>query len=132
MVALVMTVSSCSTDDDNGLDHEFYNEYIKVTSAELPEEFELGRTYIIKATVELPNSCYFYYNKYDYIYEGSSRLIYPIAHVDEHDACNETITEDILTFPVTIVQGEAYIFKFYQGEDDNGEDIFLTYEVPVI
>lgn len=131
IITLSITITSCS-DDDDSLDHDFDLEYVKVLSAELPNEFEFGSTYIVKASVELPNSCYFYYNQYDYIYEGASRLIYAIGHVDEHDTCNEIVTEDTLSFPVTIQQSEPYNFKFYQGKDANGEDIFLTIEVPVI
>jgi hypothetical protein len=35
------------------------------------------------------------------------------------------------TFTVKATQLENYIFKFWQGVDDSGEDIYLTVEVPV-
>jgi len=28
--------------------------------------------------------------------------------------------------------GGNYVFKFWQGEDENGEDIYLVFEVPVV
>ena len=83
-------------------------------------------------TIELPNSCYFYYNQYDYFYEGTSRLIYPIVHVDDGIPCTPSITETTFSIPVQALQSEPYIFKFYQGEDADGEHMFLTIEVPVI
>jgi hypothetical protein len=131
MVALTLTVTSCSDDDDVN-DHEYHLEYIGVISADLPDEFIYGLTYRINVTIELPNSCYYFYNQYDYFYEGTSRLIYPIAHVDDNVPCTQNITETTFSIPVQALQNETYIFKFYQGQDEDGQDLFLTIEVPVI
>jgi len=128
-VGLALTLSSCSNDDDY---HDYHLEYVAVTSAEVPDEFIFGNTYRIDVTIELPNSCYYYYNQYDYFYEGTSRLIYPIGHVDDGVACTPNIRETTFSIPVQVLQSEPYIFKFYQGEDADGQDIFLTIEVPVI
>lgn len=132
LVALTVSVTSCSDDDDDYNEHEYHLEYIGVVSADVPDEFIYGKTYRINITIELPNSCYFYYNQYDYFYEGTSRLIYPIAHVDDGVPCTLNITETTFSIPVQALQSEPYIFKFYQGEDADGQDIFLTIEVPVI
>ena len=121
----------CSSDDDNNY-HEYHLEYVNVIDADLPDEFVFGNTYRINVTIELPNSCYYYYNQYDYFYEGTSRLIYPIGHVDDGVPCTPNITETTFSIPVQALQQEPYIFKFYQGEDEDGQDIFLTIEVPVI
>ena len=129
-VALGLTMSSCSDDDDNY--HEYHYEYVKVTSADLPDEFVYGNTYRIDVTIELPNSCYYFYNQYDYFYEGTSRLIYPISHVDDDVPCTLNIRETTFSIPVQALQTEPYIFKFYQGQDDDGQDTFLTIEVPVV
>jgi len=130
IVALSVSVSSCNDDDDNY--HDYHLEYVSVISAELPDEFIYGSTYRINVTIELPNSCYYYYNQYDYFYEGTSRLIYPIVHVDDDDTCTPNITETTFSIPVQALQFEPYIFKFYQGEDADGQDIFYTVEVPVV
>ncbi len=129
IVALAIPVSSCSSDDD---DHDYHLEYVNVISAELPDEFNHGSTYQIKVIIELPNSCYFYYDQYDYFHEGTTRLIYPIGHVDHGNSCTQIITETTFSIPVKVLQDEPYIFKFYQGKDDDGEAKFLTIEVPVI
>ena len=127
----VFLIYGCNDDDDNNY-HDYYLEYVSVISADLPDEFIYGRTYRINVTIELPNSCYFYYNQYDYFYEGTSRLIYPIAHVDDGVPCTPNIRETTFSIPVQALQYETYIFKFYQGEDADGQDMFLTIEVPVI
>lgn len=129
---VVLLIFGCSNDDDNNDYHDYHLEYVNVLSADVPDEFIYGRTYRIYVTIELPNSCYYFYNQYDYFYEGTSRLIYPIAHVDDGVACTLNITETTFSIPVQALQSEPYIFKFYQGEDDDGQDMFLTIEVPVI
>jgi len=129
-VALAISVSSCSDDDDDD-NHDYRLEYVDVKSAEVPDQFTFGSTYQMEVTIELPSSCYFYYNQFDYIYEGTTRLIYPIAHIDEGVACNPNVTETTFSIPVTALQYEPYVFKFYQGKDADGKEMFLTIEVPV-
>ncbi len=129
---VVFLIFGCSNDDDNYNDHAYQLEYVSVISADLPDEFIYGYTYRINMTIELPNSCYYYYNQYDYIYEGTSRLIYPIGHLDLGIPCTPDITETTFSILVEARQSEPYIFKFYQGEDADGQDLFFTIEVPVI
>ena len=125
-----LLIVGCNDDDNNY--HDYHLEYIGVVSAELPDEFTHGHTYEIYVTIELPNSCYYHYGQFDYFYEGTTRLIYPIVHIDDDVSCTQNITETTFSIPVNALQYEPYIFKFYQGEDENGEDMYLTIEVPVI
>lgn len=127
----VISLFACNDDDDYN-EHAYHLEYVSVKDHDVPDEFNYGETYLIDVTIELQNSCHFYYNQYEYIYEGTSRLIYPIVHIDDDVACTPNITETTFSIPVQALQNEPYIFKFYQGEDAEGEDIFLTVEVPVI
>ncbi|MFI1743095.1 hypothetical protein [Thalassobellus sediminis] len=129
IVSLSISVLSCSSDNDN--DHDYHFEFSSVIRAELPEEFNYGSSYLVNVTISLPNSCYFYYDQFDYIYDGPTRLIYPIVHVDDGIGCNEAITETTFSIPVRALQKETYVFKFYQGKDSDGKDTFLTIEVPV-
>ena len=127
--ALSLTVTSCSDDDDY---HKYHLEYVATKSVDVPAEFVYGETYRLLVTVEFPNSCYFNYNQFDYFYEGTARFIYPIAHVDDDTPCTPNITESTYSIPVHALQQETYVFNFYQGEDEEGEDMFLTVEVPVV
>ncbi|RXP52261.1 hypothetical protein EC396_11440 [Lutibacter sp. HS1-25] len=124
-------IVGCNNDDDYN-DHDYHLEYTSVISADVPSEFIYGRTYRINVTIELPSSCYYYYNQYDYFYEGNARLIYPIVHVDDGVPCAQNIREITFSIPVQALQYAPYVFKFYQGEDADGQDKFLTIEVPVI
>ena len=131
LILVAFLAFSCSNDDDSN-DHDYHLEYIGAIDAKVPSEFIFGRTYRIEVTIELPNSCYFYYNQFDYFYEGTSRLIYPIAHVDDGVSCTDNIREVTFSIPVQALQQEPYIFKFYEGEDSSGQDTFFTIEVPVV
>ena len=130
IAAISISLLSCSTDNDDF--HDYTLEYANVISADLPDEFHLGRTYEIEVTIELTNSCKFFYEQYDYFYEESTRLIYPIVHVDDGVGCLPNIKETTFSIPIQILQDEPYIFKFFQGVDSNGKDKYLTIEIPVI
>ncbi|MBK3517215.1 hypothetical protein [Carboxylicivirga marina] len=120
----------CDDDDDNN-DHEYHLENIGVKTVNLPDSFTYGEIYKITGTIELPNSCYYYYNQYDYFYEGTTRIIYPLAHVDDGVSCTTNTSVANFVIPLHVLQEETYTFKFYQGLDDQGEEMFLVIDVPV-
>jgi hypothetical protein len=122
---VVFLMLGCSDGDNNY--HDCHLEYASVITVDVPNEFIYGYTYRINVAIELPNSCYYYYNQYDYFYEGTSRLIYPIGHVDDGVLCAPYIAETTFSILVKAIQNEPYIFKFYQGEDT-----FSIIEVPII
>lgn len=119
----------CDDDDDD--EHAYHLEYTAAIAADGPDEFILGRTHKINITIELLNSCHFFYNQYDYFYEGTSRIIYPIVHIDDDVACTPNIREVTFSIPVQALQSETYTFLIYQGEDAEGQDMFLTMKIPV-
>ena len=131
LILAIITFVSCNDDDDYN-EHEYHLEYVAAINTDIPVEFEYGRTYRINITIELPNSCYFNYNQFDYFYEGTARIIYPIAHVDDDTTCTPNIRESVITIPVQALQMESYIFKIYIGEDVDGQDMFEEFTVPVI
>ena len=128
-LALVLLVS-CSIDNENGSNYSF--EILPVESVDIPSEFTLGETYPITVTYLKPSSCHlfkeFYYSK-----NLNERTVAPITIVYEDNNCEtlDTTTEDA-TFNFIVTSNGSYIFKFWQGEDANGEDQYLTIEVPVV
>lgn len=124
-----MVFASCDIDDDS-MNYSF--EILPVESVEIPDEFELGETYPIKVSYYRPTSCHsfkeFYYQK-----ENNIRTVAPIMYVIEDDTC-ETLEDEIAeaTFNFVVTSNGSYIFKFWQGEDTEGEDQYLEIEVPVI
>ena len=124
---VVFTLFACSVNDNDN----FHFEYIPVVTVDVPSEFERGQTYRLGITYELPSSCYSFYN-YDYLYEDASRIIAAYAMVNDSDPRTLAIIEGEFFILVEALQTEPYIFKFWQGEDEQGEPIYLTIEVPVI
>lgn len=128
-LALILAMS-CSIDNDNSTNYSF--EVLPVVSVDIPSEFTLGETYPITVTYLKPSSCHvfreFYYSK-----NLNERTVAPIMLVYENDNCEilENVEEDA-TFNFIVTSNGSYIFKFWQGEDANGDDQYLTIEVPVV
>lgn len=127
-LALVLFVS-CSIDDD-GTSYSF--EVLPVESVDIPDEFVMGETYPITVSYFRPSTCHgfkeFYYQK-----ENNQRTVAPINYMFESNDC-ETL-EDVLTeatFNFIVTSNGSYVFKFWQGKDENNESQYLTIEVPVV
>ena len=79
-----------------------------------------------------PSNCHafrdFYYRK-----NNNERIVAPINYVFEKNNC-ETLENELVesTFNFVVTSNGSYIFKFWQGEDVDGEDQYLTIEVPVV
>jgi len=118
---------SCSNDDGP----TYHYELLAIDEVDLPEEFEYGKTYEVSLKYIVPDDCYI-----------SSDVLYEYDHDMRNVAVNTTVLddkecfpvdfEDEISFKVQALQTKTYIFKFWQGEDENGEPIYLIKEVPVI
>ena len=81
-----------------------------------------------------PNSCYVYNNIYYSYDDATTRTVALICSV--YDASNYGCEElDYPEYDVSFdfkpTQIGTYTFKFWQGEDNNGEDQFLVMDVEV-
>jgi len=126
---------SCNVDDT--VQDDFHLEILPIrTVSNVPEAVFFNEVYTIDYTYEKPTTCYSYSDLY-YLSEGEFRTVAVINTV-----LNETgtiiceplideIEERSFTFHVENNAG-TYIFQFWQGEDENGIDQYLIYEVPII
>ena len=78
-----------------------------------------------------PDDCYISSDVL-YEYDNDIRNVAVISTVLDDKNCFPSEFEDNISFKVQALQEEIYIFKFWQGEDDNGEPIYLVKEVPVV
>jgi len=120
--------ASCSVEDDS-TNYSF--EVLPVESVEIPDEFTLGEVYPITVSYFRPSTCHLFREFY-YLKENNERTVAPIDYVFEETNCedlNDELVEQTFNFIVT--SNGSYIFKFWQGEDANGEDQYLIIEVPV-
>lgn len=129
LLSVLFLFNSCNM-DDNGDDFQYV--LLPVASVEIPTEFELGETYNIVVRYYRPTTCHafdgFYYEK-----DLNIRTIAVQNIVFNQNNCEpltDVLAEENLEFHVT--NNGSYIFKFWQGKDSNGQDIFLEYEIPVI
>lgn len=128
-LSFLVVIASCSPEVSNPNVHY---ENLPIKEVELPNSFVLGETYPIKIWYYKPSTCHglngFYYEK-----NLNVRTIAVQSIVSESTTCQDLtdeLTYGTLNFYVT--NNGSYIFKFWQGKNQNGEDVFLEYEVPVI
>jgi hypothetical protein len=131
LFSIMLLLYSCSP--DTGTNYQL--EVLPVARVEIPTEFVLGNTYQIKMFYNVPSSCHHYNNIYYRKGTGSESNVRTIAvesAVEQRNNCNTlTNVEQQSSFNFLVTGNGSYIFKFWTGEDEQGNDTFLEYEVPV-
>ena len=124
----VLLFGGCSIDDQPN----FHFTALEITAADLPESFELNNTYRIYFTYVLPDGCTFFEHPDVTMEDTTVRNVVAIGFVRTDDeACTQAIVEREAFFNFSVIYNEPYTFRFYQGEDSNGEAQFLEVVVPV-
>ena len=125
---------SCSVDDR--ISDDYRVEILPIRSVlNMPESVNYNNSYTITYTYEKPTSCHNYSDLY-YLSEGVYRtvaVINTVLNETETNTCEPLVDEIIERSFNFHVQNNAgtYIFQFWLGEDENGEDQYLIYEVPI-
>lgn len=130
LFTLLFALVSCSIDDGNPNDFSF--EFQAITGHNMPTEFEKFQTYAITVEYQKPNDCHVF-NDFYFLSNTNERTIAVITSVDNRQSCTALPVTDEATFNF-FVNGvfDHYIFKFWQGTDDNGNDVYQIVEVPVV
>ncbi len=129
LIALFLLFISCSA--DNG--PNYFYEVLKIESVDIPTEFILGETYPITVHFNRPTNCHYFNNLY-YKKNLNIRTIAVESIVEQRNNCQDLSAADAAdeyTFNFYVTSNGSYIFKFWQGKDDQGNTIFLEYEVLV-
>jgi hypothetical protein len=127
LLALFFLFNSCSPETNN----YYLFELLPVHSVEIPTEFTLGEIYPIKVNYISPSTCHTFSSLY-YVKDLNIRTIAIENAVLQGGNCEETPNNVVeYTFNFEVTSNGSYIFKFWQGKDANGENIYLEYEVPV-
>ena len=119
---------ACLNNDDDRPNLAY--EILTIDEYTTPTSFTFGEKDTIKLKYTLKNSCYFFDNIY-YEYQDTARIVAVRAIVDLDKSCAEVISQHDYNLIVTATQKEDYLFKFYKGKDNNGENIFEEVVVPV-
>ena len=130
LLALFFIFNSCTLQDEG---NKYLFELLPIESVDIPTEFTLGQTYPITVHYTRPTSCHFFSNLY-YEKDLNIRTIAVENGVAQRNDCVDLSAADAISqysFNFQVTSNGSYIFKFYQGKDANGQNIFLEYEVPV-
>lgn len=129
-IVAVISVS-CSLDDDQT---NFKYTTLKTVSANLPDTFELGRVYKIDVKMLRPDECTFsetFDVSRDFTDSTNIRTVAAIGIVLDQEDCTAVNDSIQNSFQFEVIYTKPYLFKFYTGDDENGEAEFLEIEVPV-
>ena len=120
---------SCSSNDDSLYN---YQDPMPIELVDLPEEFILNEEYEITITYLKPTTCHVF-NDILYQEDNNISTVIVIGTVFHNNGnCTDLNTEFEANFNFTANNIGSHIFKFWKGLDDNGEDIYLIVEVPVV
>ena len=129
LVLALVTLASCSIDDDS---NQFYNEILPIESVDIPEEFVLGKIYPITVKYIRPAGCYAFFDFY-YSRDLNQRTVAVVNSVFPNQNCGLTEEAEVeATFNFKVTSNGTYVFKFWQGKDDSGTDLYYIVEVPVV
>lgn len=127
--SLALVFGGCSLDDD---DVNFHFTALEITDVDLPESFDFNQNYIISVTYLKPDGCTFY-EGFDVRKEALTvRNVVAVGSVRTDDqACTQAVIEETASFNFSVIYTDPYTFKFYTGENSDGEPEYLEVVVPV-
>jgi hypothetical protein len=128
LAAVIALFSSCDLEEEEN----FHFLPLQIVSAELPESFTLNEVYTIPVTYIQPDACTGFAGFEVNDQDTTVRNVFLIGtRRTDQDACTENIEEQIASFNFIVKYSETYTFRFWQNEDENGEQQYLEIVVPV-
>ena len=130
LVLIVLGFSSCL--DDNNDNIAFYYELIPIEAVDIPSQFNSGETYTITTSYYRPSDCHSF-SGYEYDRIGNERTVSVVNVVLDRSDCQDLEQLDFIdaTFDFFVGNESSYTFRFWNGRNEQGENQFITVEVPV-
>ena len=126
---LMFSFFGCTPESDDS--QNFFNEILPVASVNMPDQFVFGSTHEITMTYFRPSGCHVFSDFY-YLPEINQRTIAIITTVFPDQNCQQFDDEEVqVTFNFRVNDIDPYVFRFWQGVDEYGNDIYYVVEVPV-
>ncbi|UOX35126.1 hypothetical protein LXD69_06330 [Flavobacterium sediminilitoris] len=128
LLSLFLILNSCSVDEGE----RYHLDFLPIEEVDMPDSFQRGEIYNIKVKYKRPTTCYAYNGIY-FDRELNTRTFAIQAVVYEKNDCQNIVDPILLeaAFNFEVLNSGSYIFKFWQGKDDGGEDVFYEVEIPV-
>ncbi|MBP2833366.1 hypothetical protein J8281_14315 [Aquimarina sp. U1-2] len=130
-IALLCT--ACLQEDDTATPF-FYNA-VAIEEVIIPDQFNPGKTYDIEVTYFRPTTCHSFSGiEYNGFRNERTIVIINVVIDNQNEPCEELERTDLRKESLSFTAGneDSYIFKFWQNRNEQGEDQYLTIEVPVI
>ncbi len=123
-------MTGCLQDDDDIL---FSYERVPIEEVDIPDEFTRGQTTEITVSYFRPTDCHSF-SGFDYDRLSNERTVSVVNVFIEKASCQELQQADMIeqSFRFIVGSEDSYVFRFWQGRDDQGENQFLIVEVPVV
>ncbi len=130
MLVLSTCFTSCLSDDDGV---RFSYERVPVEQVDIPDEFKRGETFKITVSYYRPTDCHSF-NGFDYDGLANERTVSVLNVVIENSNCEDLQKTDLIntSFNFSVGLEDSYIFRFWQGRNDQGENQFLIKRIPVV
>ena len=135
LLSVVLLSYSCSIDDGSTPINYYYT---NISSVEMPQSFELGETYEIPVTFDVPGECYTF-SGFEVVRgesmgrdENTSRTVRVVlAGFNESECEGDPTIEVTRDLRFQVIFDQEYTFRFFTGSDDEGNPEFIEYVVPV-
>ncbi len=126
---LVLLAISCSINDDT---QQSYIELLPIESATVPDEFTRGETYDISIVFKRPTECHAY--KDILLKEEPDGLFIAVMSTVFTGNFDCPAIDNSIEKTFTFQPGEEdlYVFKFWHGTTNSGEEEYIIIEVPVV
>tara|TARA_R110000850_G_scaffold78470_1_gene169676 strand:+ start:185 stop:592 length:408 start_codon:yes stop_codon:yes gene_type:complete len=126
---IALLALSCSISDDT---QKSYVELLPVESAYVPDEFTRGEIYDITITFKRPSECHAF--KDIYLKDESDGLFIAVMSTVFTGNYDCPLIDNVIekTFTFQPGQEDLYVFKFWHGSTNSGDEEYIIIEVPVI
>lgn len=127
LIAIAVLFNSCSVEEEP----EFHYEILAVDSYIAPETFIFNESHAIKVFYKKPTTCHAFQGFY-FDSSGNERTVAVqsiISHTDNCLPLEDNLQE--ATFYFTVKSYQTYLFKFYKGNDEEGNATYDIIEIPV-
>ena len=123
---VVFTVISCDLSSDE------QTEYVvgPVQEVTMPEVYKVGSISEIKIRYRRPTTCHFF-NGFYYNAVGDSRTVAIYFAKMNQSTCTEVTDVYDVTLNFKPVHSGTYLFKFWDGANEDGTDHYIEYSAEV-
>lgn len=126
---VTMWMGGCDIDNDQN----FHFVTLRIVDADVPESFDQNEVYDITVTYERNNGCVFFEGFDVQDVDLTTRNIVAIGSelTNTDTACTQAVEQVEANFTFRVLYTEPYLFRFYTGDDEDGNPQYLEYTIEV-